>query len=120
MPGLLAANLSCSDSAFRMASIAGRATQSIPALALLAKDLEKQRDGFLLAIEGMRFRLTRRTDTAPLPQQADLTKEIGLDRHGIVARHVPGSVSPLDIKLIRLNDHGTRIAKAALRVQRHL
>ncbi|ANH08961.1 hypothetical protein shn_33030 (plasmid) [Shinella sp. HZN7] len=86
----------------------------------MSKQIEKQFDSFLFPPEMMDHHLTLRANAAPLPEQANIAKEVRFDRHGVVACHVLRHVRAFDIEMVGLRDHEIRIADRGNRVQRHL
>lgn len=71
----------------------------------------------LLQLEMVDLRLSPSSDTPPSPHEADLSEKCRLDRHGVEARHIHLGICTLDVKVIGLEDHLSRIAQSVQYVQ---
>lgn len=83
-----------------------------------ADEIEEQMHGVFLSLEMMHRHLPVEADATPSAGQAERAEQRRFDRKRVVARHVPGGVRAFDIELVRLNEHGPRIADRGNPVQR--
>lgn len=91
--------------------------RSVSAVSLLAREIQKLIDGFVLAFKIMHLALPSPANPAPSPCQAGFTKQRAGDLHGVKAGHVFGWLGPFDIDVIRLRDHGDSVGKSGAGVQ---
>lgn len=101
----------------RLSMTGCRRGDSVTASSLLSKKIEESCDSISLSGKMLNLHLALCSDPAPATCQADLAKQIGLDRHGIEASHVAGFVRAFDIELVGLNEHGSIIARPPSFVQ---
>jgi hypothetical protein len=92
----------------------------ISAASLPAEKIEEGSYSVSLSGKMLDLHLALRSDPAPAACQANLAKQIGLDRHGIEARHVASFVGAFNIELVGLNEHGSIIARSPIFVQREI
>ena len=78
----------------------------ISAVSLLAHEIQKQIDGFILTFEMFHLALPSPANPAPGPGQASFTKQRAGDFHGVIAGHVFRRLSAFDIDVVRLRNHG--------------
>ena len=90
---------------------------SIAAAPLGAQQLQEQPDGFPLLVEGVLNHPSARPDPSPTADQACLTEQCLIDRHGVEPGHVPTRVHAFDIEAIALRNHANKIAQAESAVQ---
>lgn len=69
-----------------------RGARAVTAFSLLSEQIEKQFDGIFFPSEMMDHHLAFGSNAAPFTQETDVPEQVGFDRHGVVARHVPGRV----------------------------
>lgn len=89
----------------------------ISSVSLLAHELQKQIDGFVLAFKMMHLALPSPANPAPRPDQARFPKERSRDFHGVITGHIFGRPNAFDIDVIRLRDHGDSVGNSGAGVQ---
>jgi hypothetical protein len=91
---------------------------SIASIPLFAEKLEEQINRLLLVTEEVHFLPTARTDPPPATHERHFTEECRLDSERIEPCHVFLRLDTLNIKVIRLCDHGRIFADRTPCVQR--
>lgn len=84
----------------------------------LAEDFKEQSNRVPFFRELMLFQLPSLSDPSPTADQTRLSKEVGRDLQGIVARHVAVRIQAFKVDFIGLCDHGVMIDGIADYVQR--